>query len=337
MYVGAQIRAKFPRQDTWQDLTPLSGGQKSIIALAFIFAIQRCDPSPFYLFDEVDDSLDPMYKTAVARLVRTQADAGVQFFTVTFSKQLVEVCDKVYGSRIKKGKKESEIECITKEAALKFVEAEEQQQIRQMRGARGGGGGDEDDGEYEARRPARGQSSPVCLLCPVLWAACGMTRLTGCVCTAYGLAGRGRGREQRGGRGGRGYGGRGGVRRGRVSRGRAAAAGAGSSSSGPARSPRHYWRRGGRGAAPAAASPLRALPSRAQAAVAHGVSRQLSRGVWMDGDRIKNKRIGIIDRCSCCRRWRRLRMMPTNKQGQQQPAVQTTSTRRAPSSRGGAA
>jgi structural maintenance of chromosome 3 (chondroitin sulfate proteoglycan 6) len=44
----------------------LSGGQKSLVALALIFAIQRCDPAPFYLFDEIDANLDGAYRHAVA-------------------------------------------------------------------------------------------------------------------------------------------------------------------------------------------------------------------------------------------------------------------------------
>lgn len=44
----------------------LSGGQKSLVALALIFSIQRCDPAPFYLFDEIDANLDAQYRTAVA-------------------------------------------------------------------------------------------------------------------------------------------------------------------------------------------------------------------------------------------------------------------------------
>ena len=40
----------------------LSGGQKTLVALAFILAIQRCDPAPFYLFDEVDAALDADYR-----------------------------------------------------------------------------------------------------------------------------------------------------------------------------------------------------------------------------------------------------------------------------------
>ena len=41
----------------------LSGGQKTVVALALIFAIQRCDPAPFYLFDEIDAALDPQVST----------------------------------------------------------------------------------------------------------------------------------------------------------------------------------------------------------------------------------------------------------------------------------
>ena len=44
----------------------LSGGQKSLVALTLIFAIQKCDPAPFYLFDEIDQALDAQHRKAVA-------------------------------------------------------------------------------------------------------------------------------------------------------------------------------------------------------------------------------------------------------------------------------
>jgi chromosome segregation ATPase len=46
----------------------LKGGQKSTVALALIFALQRVEAAPFYVLDEVDASLDAHYRGAVAQL-----------------------------------------------------------------------------------------------------------------------------------------------------------------------------------------------------------------------------------------------------------------------------
>ena len=78
----------------------LSGGQKALVALALSFAIQRCDPAPFYLFDEIDQALDANYRAEVARLIQRQAedkDAPAQFITTTFRPELVAVSHKCYG------------------------------------------------------------------------------------------------------------------------------------------------------------------------------------------------------------------------------------------------
>lgn len=54
------------KSDEGMIMQQLSGGQKSLVALALIFSIQRCDPAPFYLFDEIDANLDAQYRAAVA-------------------------------------------------------------------------------------------------------------------------------------------------------------------------------------------------------------------------------------------------------------------------------
>ena len=74
----------------------LSGGQESVVALSLIFAIQRCDPSPFYIFDEIDSALDPQHRAAVSKMLGQQS-AETQFIATTFHPEMLEVADKFYG------------------------------------------------------------------------------------------------------------------------------------------------------------------------------------------------------------------------------------------------
>ena len=64
-YLGMTLNVSFAPGDVLR-MNQLSGGQKSLVALTLIFAIQKCDPAPFYLFDEIDAALDTQYRTAVA-------------------------------------------------------------------------------------------------------------------------------------------------------------------------------------------------------------------------------------------------------------------------------
>ncbi|CAI7887938.1 unnamed protein product [Closterium sp. NIES-54] len=99
----------------------LSGGQKTVVALALIFAIQQCDPAPFYLFDEIDAALDPQYRAAVGSMIRKQADeSGTQFVITTFRPELVKVADRVYGVFHKN--RVSTVKVIDQHAALAFIE-----------------------------------------------------------------------------------------------------------------------------------------------------------------------------------------------------------------------
>ncbi|KAG8058053.1 hypothetical protein GUJ93_ZPchr0002g26826 [Zizania palustris] len=97
-YIGVKVKVSFTGKGETQSMKQLSGGQKTVVALTLIFAIQRCDPAPFYLFDEIDAALDPQYRTAVGNMIRRLADmADTQFIATTFRPEIVKVADKIYG------------------------------------------------------------------------------------------------------------------------------------------------------------------------------------------------------------------------------------------------
>merc|ERR1719283_699423 len=107
------------KNNEMREMNQLSGGQKSLVAMALIFAIQKCDPAPFYLFDEIDQALDPMYRKAVADMIHELADEA-QFITTTFRPELLEHATKFYGVRFRN--KVSHVDCVTKEEAFDFVD-----------------------------------------------------------------------------------------------------------------------------------------------------------------------------------------------------------------------
>ncbi|CAK4250678.1 unnamed protein product [Aphanomyces euteiches] len=121
-FVGIQIKVNFRGEGDSYLMSQLSGGQKALVALAFIFAIQRCDPAPFYLFDEIDQALDSTHRAAVAALIQRQAHSEenpAQFITSTFRPELVMVADEFYG--ISHQNKISNIQPMTKEESLAFI------------------------------------------------------------------------------------------------------------------------------------------------------------------------------------------------------------------------
>lgn len=101
----------------------LSGGQKSLVALGFIFAIQQCDPAPFYLFDEIDANLDAAYRTAVAQMV-DELSSQAQFICTTFRPEMLRYADKFYGVTFHD--RVSRIGVIRREDAMEFVDQEQE-------------------------------------------------------------------------------------------------------------------------------------------------------------------------------------------------------------------
>ncbi|KAH6907637.1 RecF/RecN/SMC [Coprinopsis sp. MPI-PUGE-AT-0042] len=126
-YTGISIKVSFnSKVDEGLRIQQLSGGQKSLVALATVFAIQKCDPAPFYLFDEIDANLDAQYRTAVAAMIKDLSSTA-QFITTTFRPEMLVTADKFYGVLFN-NQKVSSIRAIKREEAQEFVDQEAQAQ-----------------------------------------------------------------------------------------------------------------------------------------------------------------------------------------------------------------
>ncbi|XP_076467825.1 structural maintenance of chromosomes protein 3-like [Babylonia areolata] len=119
-FTGVGIKVSFTgNKAEMRDMQQLSGGQKSLVALTLIFAIQKCDPAPFYLFDEIDQALDAQHRKAVADMIHESCQ-DAQFITTTFRPELLEHADKFYGVKFRN--KVSHVECVSRDEARDFVE-----------------------------------------------------------------------------------------------------------------------------------------------------------------------------------------------------------------------
>jgi structural maintenance of chromosome 3 (chondroitin sulfate proteoglycan 6) len=128
LYRGVGVKVRFSRSSENFMMSQLSGGQKALVAMALIFAIQRCDPAPFYLFDELDQALDSTYRAAVASLIKRQATPSddpenpresTQFICSTFRPELVAAANRCFG--ISHQNKVSSLHMLSKNDALHFI------------------------------------------------------------------------------------------------------------------------------------------------------------------------------------------------------------------------
>jgi chromosome segregation protein len=85
-----------PKGKPVRRLASMSGGEKSLTALSFIFALQRYRPSPFYAFDEVDMFLDGANVERLAKMIRHQAQQA-QFIVVSLRRPMIESADRTIG------------------------------------------------------------------------------------------------------------------------------------------------------------------------------------------------------------------------------------------------
>ena len=92
---GLTIEAQ-PRDKKKQKLGAMSGGEKSLTALALVFAIQKYLPAPFYALDEVDANLDGINVERLAEIIQQQAK-NTQFIVVSHRKPMIESANRTIG------------------------------------------------------------------------------------------------------------------------------------------------------------------------------------------------------------------------------------------------
>jgi chromosome segregation protein len=93
--LGVEIEIT-PAGKSMKRLSLLSGGEKSMTAIAFLFAVFLAKPCPFYILDEVEAALDDLNIGRFLDLLREYADRA-QFIVVTHQKRTMEAADTLYG------------------------------------------------------------------------------------------------------------------------------------------------------------------------------------------------------------------------------------------------
>lgn len=92
---GIEVEARPPGKKVTR-LSLLSGGERSLTVLAFVFAIFRARPSPFYVLDEVDAALDDVNLQRLLKVIRSFR-GHAQIIMVTHQKRSMEIADMLYG------------------------------------------------------------------------------------------------------------------------------------------------------------------------------------------------------------------------------------------------
>lgn len=92
---GVDIIVKMPGKKS-QSLNLLSGGERALTCIAFIFALLRLRPAPFCLLDEIDAALDETNLTRFTHFIQKMA-ASTQFIVITHRQASIEAGEKIYG------------------------------------------------------------------------------------------------------------------------------------------------------------------------------------------------------------------------------------------------
>jgi chromosome segregation protein len=102
-FSGGLTFAVQPRDKAVHLLSSLSGGEKSLTTLAFIFSIQKFIPAPFYAFDEVDMSLDGSNVDRIAAMIKGLEKTS-QFIIISLRKPMIEQANRILGVTLRSDK-----------------------------------------------------------------------------------------------------------------------------------------------------------------------------------------------------------------------------------------
>ena len=92
---GVEVEARPPGKKI-KRLSLLSGGERSLTAVALLVAIFRARPSPFYVMDEVEAALDDVNLGRLLAIMEELREAS-QLIVVTHQKRTMEIADALYG------------------------------------------------------------------------------------------------------------------------------------------------------------------------------------------------------------------------------------------------
>jgi len=98
---GLLIKAN-PTGKNILNIDAMSGGEKAITALAFLFAVQKYKPAPFYVLDEVDAALDKVNTKRLVEMIK-KLSKGEQFILITHNDYTIKEADRIYGVSIEGG------------------------------------------------------------------------------------------------------------------------------------------------------------------------------------------------------------------------------------------
>ncbi len=112
---GVEIVARPPGKEQ-RSISLLSGGERTLTAVALLFAVFKAKPSPFAILDEVDAALDEANVRRLVTLVREYTDRS-QFLVVTHAKTTMEAADVLYGITMEEAG-------VSKKVAVRLTEYE---------------------------------------------------------------------------------------------------------------------------------------------------------------------------------------------------------------------